>query len=252
MSKPFILLTNDDGYESEGLACLVQAVSSFATVAVVAPEVDMSAVSQRLTIRDPLRVKQRADLRWSVNGTPTDCVYLALAELLPQQPDLVVSGINHGPNLADDVMYSGTVAAAREAAATGVSALAVSQLSGTSWNFGPAAELAKQIIQLMLENWSGRRLLLNLNVPHTDGQGVMTVRWAPTGRRDYGRRVVKRADPVGRPYYWLGGNDFGHHSQPGSDCDVVAAGVATLTPLAMDFTDHGFLNQVCADEGDLL
>ena len=183
-------------------------------------------------------------MKWAVDGTPTDCCYLGIFELLEKRPALVISGINRGPNLADDVFYSGTVAGAMEAASVGIPSFAVSLAGGAPRFYEPAARFALNVARFMLARTWSARVVLNVNVPQTNGAPVERFRWTPCGRRDYAQKVTKRIDPRGLPYYWLGTGAIGHHEVPGSDCDTIEQGCATITPLRMNLTDEELLTQL--------
>jgi 5'-nucleotidase len=231
MSRPLILLSNDDGYRAQGIQAMQRALSEFAEVIVCAPEIEQSATSHSLSVHRPLRLFEPGPGVFSIDGTPADCVYVALhgrTRILPRWPDLVVSGVNHGVNLGDDVFYSGTVAAAREAALKGIPALAVSTPHDASMDV--AAELARRVIQSLLLRPITGPMLLNLNVPK--GHGV--VRATRLGRRIYHDEVDFRVDPRGREYLWLGGPSVDHAGMPGTDTEAFDAGAATLTPLSLD------------------
>ena len=238
---PLILVTNDDGIEARGIKALAAALATVGEVCVIAPDRDRSGVGHAISLDTPLRAKAVQPGWWAVNGTPTDCVYLALYHLLPRKPDLVVSGINHGPNLADDVLYSGTVGGAMEGAHAGIPAIAVSLAARRPMVFEPAANFAASVAQMALSRGMAPRTLLNVNVPDTDGAPVADYRWTRAGVRDYGPSVTKSLDPRRRPYYWIGGDFLGFHGRPGSDCDAVEEGLATITPLTLDLTDEGQL-----------
>jgi 5'-nucleotidase len=235
MSRPLILLSNDDGYRALGIAAMRRALSEFAEVIVCAPEIEQSATSHALSVHRALRLFEPSPSVFSIDGTPADCVYVALhgrTRILPRWPDLVVSGVNHGVNLGDDVFYSGTVAAAREAALKGIPALAVSTPHDA--NMDVAADLARRVTQALLLRPITTPLLLNLNVPK--GYGV--VRATRLGRRIYQDEVDFRRDPRGREYLWLGGPSVEHPGLPGSDTEAFDAGAASLTPLSLDLWAH--------------
>ncbi len=243
-----LLLTNDDGIDSPGIAALAAAVAELGEVTVVAPDREQSAASHAITLSRPLRVQTLGERRFAVDGTPTDCVYLALNHLLKDaRPDLVVSGINKGSNLADDVTYSGTVAAAVEAAMLGVPSFAISLAARPPWNFGPAARFARA---LAAEIGNGKialppQTLLNVNVPPR--ADVSRFAWTRLGRRSYGNMVEERRDPRGRSYYWIGGDELMHQNIPGSDCNaLVDGGMISVTPLHLDVTAHGLLDAFSA------
>lgn len=243
-----ILVTNDDGFHAPGIKALAEALSSIGEVAVVAPDRERSGVARMINLGRPLRVRSRGPLRWTVDGSPTDCTYLALHELLSRPPDLVVSGINRGPNLADDVTYSGTVAGAMEGALLGFKAFAISLDGWPPKHYGPAAEVAVAVAELMLARDWPRHTMLNVNVPDTDGAPLSGFRWTRAGLRDYGHTVTVRHDPRGRPYYWLGGDRLGHYPLDGSDCDAVAEGLVSITPLDLDLTHEKLLASLSSVE----
>lgn len=234
-----ILLSNDDGIDAPGLMALQEELAKRAEVWVVAPDREQSASSHSITLHRPLRVTPRGERRFAIDGTPTDCVYIAVHHLMRgKRPDVVCSGINHGPNLGVDVLYSGTVAAATEGALLGISSIAFSLAGGEAFQ-GPArfaAALAEEVAARPLP----QSTLLNVNFP-----AVETERFAVTrlGKRNYGAMVEERRDPRGRSYYWLGGNSSGYERLPGSDCDaLLSEGLISVTPLNLDFTDHAVLH----------
>jgi 5'-nucleotidase len=237
-----ILLSNDDGIHSDGLAALHAALSEFAEVWVVAPDREQSAASHAITLHRPLRIKERQPRWFAVDGTPTDCVYVALNHLMRDGlPDVVCSGINHGSNLANDVIYSGTVAAALEGGLLGVSSLAISQVPPRDggWDFSPAARFSAAITRVVAEHPLPQRTLLNVNFPAGTPTG-----YAVTflGKRNYGSLVVEKTDPRGRRYYWIGGAEERHDDLPGSDCNAVFDdGLVSVTPLKIDMTDKPLL-----------
>ncbi len=232
--RPLVLVSNDDGYRARGLGLLVQALSRRADVVVCAPEVEQSAASHALSLHRPLRLFRHDERTFSVDGTPADCVYVALyseGRVLPRRPDVVVSGVNHGVNLGDDVFYSGTVAAAREAALKGVPALAVS--CATDGNYEAAAELAAELA-LVVHATERPPLLLNVNVPRGQDWPVRATR---LGRRIYRDEVEFRRDPRGREYLWIGGPGADHGAVAGSDTDAFDEGAVGITPLVLDLSD---------------
>lgn len=247
-TRPLILVTNDDGFYASGISALASALESLGDIAVVAPDREQSGVARMISLGRPLRARPRGVLRWTVDGSPTDCVYLAVHNLLPRPPALVVSGINRGPNLADDVTYSGTVAGAMEAALLGLPAFAISLDGGAPFDYGPAAAFAVHVARFMLGRAWAARTMLNVNVPDTAGAPVEGFRWTCGGRRDYGHIVTARDDPRGRAYYWLGGNRLGFQPVEGSDCDAVDAGVAAITPLNLDLTHQALLAELAGVE----
>jgi 5'/3'-nucleotidase len=213
---------------------------------VVAPEVEQSASSHAISIHRPLRIRPVRERWYAVDGTPTDCSYIAINHLLKgRRPRLMVSGINHGPNLADDVTYSGTVAAAMEASILGVPAIAFSLVSRERFDFGPAARFARALAAAALREELPRNMLLNVNVPAPgEPRGYEVTR---LGKHSYGYDVVEKVDPRGRKYYWIGGNEYQHEDIPGSDCNAVLRDrLVSVTPLQLDLTDDELRTRVAA------
>jgi 5'-nucleotidase len=232
--RPLILLSNDDGVHAEGLRALAAALSTIGDLYVVAPEHEQSASSHRITLAWPLRHRELGNDFHAVDGTPADCVYIALNRegLLPRRPDVVVSGINHGFNLGMDVIYSGTVAAAREAALRGLRAIAFS--ADTQADYQAVAEHAITLVQRML-TLPPSALLMNVNYPRATPKGVLATR---LGRRDYHDVVEARTDPRGRDYYWIGGPALAHDSSEGADTAAIDRGYVSVTPLALEMTSE--------------
>lgn len=238
--RPLILASNDDGVDADGLKALCTALEPIADVYVVAPEFEQSARSHAISLHSTLRHHHYGPNVHSIEGTPADCVYVALyrADLLPRWPDLVVSGINHGANLATDVHYSGTVAAAREAALRGLSSIAFSLLPGG--NMQLAAQSARAIVErtLATPKPNGHPVFLNVNFPPGVPNGIRATR---LGRRLYREGVDVRTDPRGREYYWIGGpGGVEHEPVEGSDTEAADAGYTSITPLRLELThaDH--------------
>jgi 5'-nucleotidase len=234
-----ILVTNDDGYRSDGLRVLADALRTLGEVTVVAPVQEASAIGHALTLRHPLRLEKIVDRVFAVDGTPTDCVNIAVTQVLKGLPDLVVSGINKGWNLGDDVTYSGTVAGALEAALLGVPGIAVS-LSATrgDYDFGPSAEVAVLLARSMLRGLLPIRTFLNVNVPTGRPKGP---RVTVLARRNHVTSVAERHDPKGRPYYWIeeGEDEWEPHDR--SDYQAVRDGYVSITPLHPDLTAYDAL-----------
>ena len=243
MRDPVILLTNDDGYDTAGLEALRQAVSDLGEVWVVAPRDEQSAISHAITLWDPVRIGEHADRHYSVTGTPTDCVYVALNHLLPRPPDLCISGINHGANLGDDVIYSGTVAGAAEAALSDVPSIAVSLASYRSRNFDVAASVARKLAGAVLRRGLPRGLFLNVNVPR-EATADSPIEICKLGRRTYGAQVHEKRDPRHRPYYWIGGSELGFDDIPRSDCNTISRGNVSLSPVQLDMTHYRFMREL--------
>jgi 5'-nucleotidase len=238
-----VLLSNDDGVHAAGLRSLAEAFEGD-EVWVVAPDREQSASSHSISLHRPLRMVEIAPRWYSVDGTPTDAVYMGMNLVLKgARPDVVVSGVNHGPNLGNDVLYSGTVAAAMEAALLGVPAVAVSLASRPPQHFIEAARFAVALARRMVESRPASPLLLNVNVPPGPIRGYRFVR---LGRRDYGSEVVEKTDPRGRKYYWIGGESpVGHETQPASDTNCVfEEKLVSVTPLDVDLTHDTLLRDL--------
>ncbi len=239
---PSILLTNDDGIAAPGLEALGRALEEVGEVTVIAPDREQSASSHALTLHRPLRVNRQGERRYSVDGTPTDCVNLGILNLLSTRPRLVVSGINRGMNLGDDITYSGTVSAAFEGTLLGVPSFAMSQeVHEGKVDFGPAAAYAAKLARLILEQPLPPGTLLNVNVPRVPPKGARLTR---QGRRTYHQGVVERVDPSGRQYYWLGGIPPKWDEDPDSDFAAISEGLVSLTPLHLDLTHYGLLQDL--------
>lgn len=234
-SRPLILLTNDDGVHAAGLTALRQCIADIGDVVVVAPASQQSATSHSITLVRPLRHEQHADGVHSVDGTPADCVYLALFEerFLPRRPDLVLSGINHGNNLGSDVFYSGTVAGAREAAMRGIAAIAFSYAGSHGFEvcMPHVREMALRLLQTQPP--IGQTVLLNVNFPKGPARGV---RPTTLGRQLYAERVVARRDPANREYFWIGGEVVHESIEEGTDVAALRDGYASVTPLVLEAT----------------
>jgi 5'-nucleotidase len=231
-----ILVTNDDGVRSEGIHELARALTRLGTVTIVAPHLEASAIGHALTLRRPLRVQQVEERVFEVDGTPTDCVNIAITQILRERPDLVVSGINKGFNLGDDVTYSGTVAGAMEGALLGIPSLAVSlERTAGVYDFGPAAAAAAQVTERVFARGLPPRTFINVNVPAGRPRGF---RITVQARRNHVTVVDARVDPRGQAYYWIeeGQNDWEPHDR--SDYQAVKDGYVSVTPLQPDLTDY--------------
>jgi 5'-nucleotidase len=229
---------------AEGLKALVTALEGLGEVWVAAPEVEQSASSHAISIHRPLRIREVRPRWFAVDGTPTDCSYIGINHLLKDgRPALMVSGINHGPNLADDIIYSGTVAAAMEASLLGVPAIAFSLVTRRQFDFGPAARFARQLVAAALRASLPPDFLLNVNIPGgREPAGYAVTR---LGKHSYGYEVIEKEDPRGRKYYWIGGNKYQHEDIPGSDCNAVLEdGLVSLTPLHLDLTAEDRIAEV--------
>jgi 5'-nucleotidase len=238
-----ILLSNDDGIQSEGLTALEESLKDVADIYTVAPDRAQSSMSHALTLHRPLRVHELAPRRLSVDGTPVDCVKLALTGLLPVRPDLVVSGINKGPNLGDDIIYSGTVSAAIEGALLGIPAIAVSLVTFKDFDFRAAADFSATLVKRIADNGIAPKTLLNVNVPPLAKEKLKGWRLTRMGKRHYSENIVERVDPRGGKYYWIGGDDLGFADEEGTDCKTVHEGYVSVTPLQVDLTDYKLLQE---------
>src|ERR1019366_8403899 len=232
-----ILVTNDDGIYSEGLRTLADACRRIdgVEVLVVAPDREQSAASHALTLNRPLRLLKLRESEYIIDGTPADCVNLAILKLMrDDRPDLVVSGINFGPNLGDDVTYSGTISAAFEGALLGIPSIAFSTLVGEGFSFERCGVVAETLIRWALESQRDPHIILNVNFP----VAFTGVRVARLGTRIYSEGIIERKDPRGRTYYWIGGGEPTWHPAEGTDFEAVESGFIAITPLHLDLTHH--------------
>ncbi|MBA3391148.1 MAG: 5'/3'-nucleotidase SurE [Deltaproteobacteria bacterium] len=235
MPRPLVLCSNDDGIESPHLGALADMIEAFADVLVVAPERQRSAASHAITLHKPLRLTARAPNRYSLSGTPVDCVYLGILKLCDRKPSVVVSGVNDGFNLGSDVFYSGTVAAAVEGALRGAAGIACSLAPGAA-NPDAAIRFAAAVVRAAIAEPIPPGTVLNVNMP---GDATDTYQWTTLGRRLYDNDIAERQDPRGRPYYWVGGGPAGHEHVDGTDCVAIAQGRNSITPMHLDLTDRG-------------
>jgi len=234
-----ILVTNDDGISAEGLSALRSVLEDLSEVVVIAPDREQSASSHSLTLNHPLRVKEIENSVMSIDGTPTDCVLLAFNGLLREKPQLVVAGINHGPNLGEDVSYSGTVAAAIEGTLQGAPSFAISMAGKPPYSFDVASSFASKLARMILEGGMDPQTLLNVNVPNLSATSISRVRVTKLGKRLYRDLLIKKVDPRGRTYYWIGGNEPSWQSADGdTDFRAVEEGMISVTPLHLDMTDY--------------
>ena len=238
-----ILVSNDDGHSAEGLEALVNALAPLGEVWVVAPDREQSAASHSISLHRPLRIKEIRPRWFAIDGTPTDCSYLAINHLMKRaRPQLMVSGINHGPNMADDVTYSGTVAAAIEAFLLGVPAIALSLVSRGKFEFEAASRFARGLVEAAL-NHGPPAMLLNVNIP--SGSEIAGYSVTRLGKHSYGYEVVENVDPRGRKYYWIGGNEYRHEDVPGTDCNAVLDHrLVSITPLHLNLTDFSLAQEI--------
>ncbi|MGV0954389.1 MAG: 5'/3'-nucleotidase SurE [Fluviibacter sp.] len=239
-----ILLSNDDGYFATGLRVLHESLSSLGHIEVVAPERDRSGASNSLTLDRPLTLRTAPNGFKFVNGTPTDCVHLAVTGLIETLPDLVVSGINHGANMGDDTVYSGTVAAATEGYLLGVPAMAVSLVGKVGCHFETAAQVARILSEKLLAQPFGQPVLLNVNVPDVPFEQLMGMRVTRLGKRHKAEPVIKTTNPRGETVYWVGPAGAAQDAGPGTDFHAVGEGYVSITPLRLDLTHTDQLPQL--------
>ena len=241
-----ILITNDDGIHSEGIKILAEALNSIGKTWVVAPQHEQSAVGHSLTLHRPLRVYELGEKRLAVDGTPTDCVCLAVNALMDKKPDLLVSGINKGGNMGDDITYSGTVSAAWEGTLMGIPSFAISLLPDNEevFHFEPAAEFACRLARAILKYGLPSDTLLNVNVPNTDGVPVDRYKITRQGRRIFGDPIVEKIDPRGKKYYWIGGSYLGFEDIPNSDLLAVHQKYISITPILLDLTNYASIKNL--------
>ena len=244
-----ILVSNDDGIDAPGLAALAHHLGALGEVIVVAPETEQSARGHSITMREPLRIHRRRSGWFAVTGTPVDCVYLGLHHLTDRKPDLVVSGINRGTNLGDDVHYSGTVAAAREAAMNGLPAVAVSidarpGRRDRDRHWDSAGLLAVHVSRMLLTNGLPEGTVLNLNVPDVPAAQLTQLHVTRLGRRRYNPMVRVQTDPRGREYYWIGGDAAGFCDEPGTDGHWFTRGHPTVSPVSIESTASSLVETI--------
>ena len=232
-----ILITNDDGYHSDGIIALENALSEIGDCYVVAPASEMSGASHSLTLSRPLRIRQIDERHWTVDGTPTDCVTLALNKILPPElrPHICASGINHGANLGDDATYSGTVAGALEATILGVPGLAFSLVASRKHDFTESAKVARKLTEKALRDGIPENTLLNINVPKNEPKGIRVTK---QGFKDARPVISEHIDPRGKPYYWIGEVRDGFHADGGTDFEAIDEGYVSVTPMRSDLTNH--------------
>ena len=243
MDKVRILITNDDGYHADGIIALENALKEIADCYVVAPTTEMSGASHSLTLSRPLRIRRIDARHWTVDGTPTDCVTLALNQILTGEnaPHICVSGINHGANLGDDATYSGTVAGAMEATILGVSGLAFSLVANRDQDFTEAAKVAKIITEKAIAEGLPEKTLLNVNVPKGIPQGI---RVTTQGFKNARPNITEHTDPRGKLYYWIGEVREGFHPGDNTDFEAVAEGFVSVTPMRSDLTNYAAIEKL--------
>lgn len=236
-----ILLSNDDGYFAPGLAALAEALSGLGEIIVVAPEQNRSGASNSLTLDRPLMLKQAANGFYFVNGTPTDCVHLAVTGMLDSLPDIIVSGVNSGANMGDDTIYSGTVAAATEGYLLGIPSIAVSMTSFDGLNFATAGRVARELVVRQINNPIKQPVLLNVNVPDIPYDALQGIEVTRLGRRHKAEPVVRMTSPRKETVYWIGAAGAAADAGPGTDFHAVEQHRVSITPLQIDLTHNGQL-----------
>jgi 5'-nucleotidase len=241
-----ILISNDDGYLAPGIAALAEALAPIAEITVVAPDSNRSGTSNALTLDRPLSVYRAANGFYFVNGTPSDCVHIAMTAVMQERPDLVVSGINQGQNMGDDTLYSGTVAAATEGYLFGVPAIAFSQVDKGWAHLDSAARIARELVERKFEQLRNP-YLLNVNIPNLAYENIKGLRAARLGRRHMSEPAIKAQDPHGRDIYWIGPPGRAKDAGEGTDFHTVAQGYVSLTTLQIDLTDSKQLQQLGLD-----
>lgn len=236
---PIIVVSNDDGIRSDGLLMLAEALGELGTVYVVAPDRERSAAGHSLTISHPLRVEEVGPRMYAVDGTPTDCVNLAVNGILRKKKvALLASGINKGGNMGDDITYSGTVSAAMEGTLLGIPSIAVSLVGNGRFDFEEPARIALRMARKVLEEGMLKDTLLNINIPGVPKEEIRGIRVTRMGKRIYGDAIVQKRDPRGRKYFWIGGNHLRHEDVPGSDLVAVSRNYVSVTPIHLDLTNY--------------
>ena len=242
--KKTILISNDDGIHSEGIKTLAKALKRVGEVFIVAPDRERSAASHSLTLHKPLRVEKIGPNAYAINGTPTDCINLAVNGILKKRPDLVVSGINKGGNLGDDVTYSGTVSAAMEGTLLGIPSFAISlvSISRENFDFKNAARFAARLARFILKNRLPKDTLLNINVPDVDE--IKGYRITKQGKRLYGDAIVEKVDPRGKKYYWIGGDILKWEGGEDTDFKAITSNFISITPVHLDMTNYASFKEL--------
>lgn len=239
-----ILITNDDGIYSPSLEILRKYLRKLGDVIVIVPDRERSTVSHALTLHNPLRVSKVKRGVFITNGTPSDCINIGILEILKRKPDLVVSGINSGPNLGDDITYSGTVAASIESAIRGIPSFAISVASFKNCKFNTAAKFAFVLAKYLFKNRLPYKTFLNVNVPNVDIKNINGVEITRQGNRIYKEKLIKRTDPRGRTYYWIGGDEPSAKLEEGTDFTAIAQNKISVTPVQLDLTDYKLIDKL--------
>lgn len=241
--KLLALLTNDDGIDAKGLLTLKREISKIGQVWVVAPDREQSATSHSLTLQYPLRINKIADKFFSIDGTPTDAVMLAVYGILKKRPDIVISGINHGPNLGDDVSYSGTVAAAMEGTILNIPSIAVSVAKWNAKHFNPAARFVRKLTLFVLKNGLPKDTYLNVNIPDRK-ETIKRYKITHLGKRVYNDVMIEKIDPRGKKYFWIGEQSPTWKKEKDSDFSAIKKGYVSITPLHLDMTDYKSIQKI--------
>jgi 5'-nucleotidase len=240
-----ILITNDDGIQSKGIVALAKALREIGEVYTVAPETEQSAVAHSLTLHRPLRVEKIRKNFYAVDGTPADCIHLAVDAILPRRPRLIVSGINKGGNLGDDIIYSGTVSAAFEGTLLGIPSFAISLVSRSRFKFDVAARFALRVARSILEKGLPKNTFLNINVPNLEEKEIKSCQITHQGKLIHdGDGVVEKIDPRGRKYYWIGGGQLVFEKGRNTDVETVSKSCISITPLNLDLTNYSSIREL--------
>lgn len=239
-----ILVCNDDGARSEGVAALIHHLAPLGEIVAIVPDRERSAAAHSLTLHRPLRVEEREPGFYVVDGTPTDCITLGVNALLPSRPDLVVAGINKGANLGSDITYSGTVSAAIEGTLLNIPSFAISLVNGENYHFDSAGAFALRLAKHILDEGLPKDTLLNVNVPNLPWDKIQGVKVTRQGKRRFKDVIVEKVDPRGRKYFWIGGDDLGYMKMPGTDHQAIAENFISVTPLQLDLTSYPSLEEL--------
>jgi 5'-nucleotidase len=243
--RPKILVTNDDGIRSKGIIVLAKVLQEVGNVLVVAPDSEKSAVAHSLTLHRPLRVEKIKKNFYAVDGTPADCIHLGVNAILPKRPRLIVSGINKGGNLGDDIIYSGTVSAAFEGTLLGIPSFAISLVSRTHFKFDVAARFALRLARYIIKRGLPQNTFLNINVPNLDRKQIKSYKITQQGRLTHnGDGVIEKVDPRGRKYYWIGGGQLIFDKGRNTDMAAVSKSHISITPLNLDLTNYSSIREL--------
>ena len=240
-----ILVTNDDGIHSKGIIVLAKALQEIGNIFVVAPDSEQSAVAHSLTLHRPLRVDKIKKNFYAVDGTPADCIHLGVNTILPKRPRLVVSGINKGGNLADDIIYSGTVSAAFEGTLLGIPSFAISLVSRSHFKFDVAAQFALKVARYIMRRGLPKNTFLNINVPNLDEKEIKSYKITQQGKLIHdGGGVIEKVDPRGRKYYWIGGGEMIFDKGRNTDVEAISRSHISITPLNLDLTNYSSIREL--------